>query len=478
MTNLCLTLAESTLPELERKLQAFQEKVPYIEVRLDYLDDPIIPRLPTGATRFIATCRPPREGGRFDGSEVDRIEILKDAARAGFHYIDVEYDVPELTGLPTGSQIIRSSHLFEYLPNDLAGWLASVRQRNGDIHKLAAAVSSTSHLVRLLNWMENLPPDLPRVVIGMGEFGQLSRYFGGYLGNLWTYVVESDVVAPGQFSLAAAQDIYGLDRLEGLPSLFPYLTSSGCQSVIPVLFNRLFQKQGLNALCVPIVVDDLAAWLEYQERSRLPYSGVSLGASLGRGARDHFSTSVLPRAESVDTLSLVDGKWEGFDYGTGALLSPLLKRVPSLEGAEIAVLGCGAEAVWVAGCLKQQGADVVVVGNDTSRLEELARQQGWRVAPGDECPASDICVNATSIGEFRTGEESRLNLASARVAVFYDLVYNPKAAGLSSLAEASGAVVIPPGEMVFELVRRQFMGWVGYDPDGALLGELVQSGGG
>ena len=48
-----------------------------IEVRLDFLDDLLIPDLPLDrGTQFIATFRPRRQGGLFSGSEKERLQVF------------------------------------------------------------------------------------------------------------------------------------------------------------------------------------------------------------------------------------------------------------------------------------------------------------------------------------------------------------------------------------------------------------------
>ncbi|MDA2927187.1 type I 3-dehydroquinate dehydratase, partial [Acidobacteria bacterium AH-259-G07] len=85
MIDLCLTLAERSPTRLERKIAQYNGAVHYIEVRLDYLGELTVPSVPSGSeTEFIATCRPAREGGRYQGEERDRLELLQKAAHSGF----------------------------------------------------------------------------------------------------------------------------------------------------------------------------------------------------------------------------------------------------------------------------------------------------------------------------------------------------------------------------------------------------------
>ena len=64
MVELCLTLAEESPAELQKKIAFYDGDVPVVEIRLDFLDPVEFPVLPSASgTRYLATCRPVREGG-------------------------------------------------------------------------------------------------------------------------------------------------------------------------------------------------------------------------------------------------------------------------------------------------------------------------------------------------------------------------------------------------------------------------------
>ena len=169
MNKLCLPLAESTLPSLERKIRQYSDQVDYIEIRLDYLSSPALPSLPMESrAEFLATCRPPREGGRFEGTEQDRLQLLSSAAHQGFAWVDLEHDVDENPDLPKSTRVVRSFHSFDRVPDDLPGLFRKLEHRGGDVVKIAVKVSTTRELVRLLSWMESLPAEKPYIVLGMG----------------------------------------------------------------------------------------------------------------------------------------------------------------------------------------------------------------------------------------------------------------------------------------------------------------------
>jgi len=277
MSSLCLTLAEHSATSLQKKIVQYCDQLDLIEIRLDHLDNVAVPALPPARTaQFIATCRPPREGGEFRGTEAERLAVLRLAAEAGFDWIDLEYDVP-LAELPVSStRIVRSRHFFDSFPSGLNEILTELAEAGGDAFKLAVKISTTSELVRLLSWAERLPAGLPRVMLGMGELGQVSRIMGPFLQNLWTYVIEAagDEVAPGQFTLQEAQQAYRVGRWDALTDLF-LLAGGQAPSLERVrLLNLLFEHYEYSGVALPCVVDDLAPLEEYAAQSSLPFRGI------------------------------------------------------------------------------------------------------------------------------------------------------------------------------------------------------------
>src|SRR5436305_15284837 len=78
-TDVCLSL-----------LGELASRIGMAEVRLDLMDSFDLPRLIAAAPcPLIITCRPPREGGRFAGSEAERLDILAQAMDPGWAYVDV-----------------------------------------------------------------------------------------------------------------------------------------------------------------------------------------------------------------------------------------------------------------------------------------------------------------------------------------------------------------------------------------------------
>ena len=77
---------------------------------------------PDAGFPVIVTCRPRWEGGFFDGSEDDRLALLRRAWEAGAEYVDVEHAAPFAPAFLTSTQgrrLVLSMHDFDGVPRDL-----------------------------------------------------------------------------------------------------------------------------------------------------------------------------------------------------------------------------------------------------------------------------------------------------------------------------------------------------------------------
>lgn len=308
MVKLCLTLAAGSAAEMQEKIRLYDGCVPLIEIRLDYLDPFSFPVIPAETeTRYLATCRPAVEGGKYRGSERDRLRILREAPGHRFSLVDLESDTEKLPPFPDHVQIVRSSHDFSSCPQDLRQVYLEMKSLSGDLVKLVVTPQNTSDLVRLLEFMENNLPVSPGIIIGMGHSAQVTRIIGPFLGSAWTYVSEDNMgVAPGQFGLDRAVRLYRLPERGCVPDL--YGVTGRVDDDHPDVFvdklNLCFRDLDVNAMALPLPGIDMGLFLAYAGASKLPYRGF---VRMGDGAAG-AGTGEL---DALFGTKLINGEWSG-----------------------------------------------------------------------------------------------------------------------------------------------------------------------
>jgi hypothetical protein len=171
-----------------------------------------------------------------------------------------------------------------------------------------------------------------QLLIGMGEVGWPSRIVGGFLGNPWIYVSESTdlKVAPGQFSVTAARDLFRLDKWRIVPSLFCVVSSARQAWEFARIFNRLFADHEIDAICIPATGSNanISPWIRYVQRSALPFAG--LLTAVESSASDSKRWKMYRKRESGDWIHYIS-----VSYGSHAdLISETFERWASAEVTE------------------------------------------------------------------------------------------------------------------------------------------------
>jgi 3-dehydroquinate dehydratase-1 len=178
-----------------------------IELRLDLLSasDPLqtikFVRKAT-AKPIIATARSRTEGGMFQGSERERIDLL---IRAAYYadYVDVELLADQRDNAISRiiKPVIVSYHDFQGMPDEsqLIGIYEEMKKTKAAIAKIAVTPKSLHDNLRILQFL--LDADMPLCMIAMGRAGRHLRAVAPLYGSALTYGFVTQSTAPGQMSL-------------------------------------------------------------------------------------------------------------------------------------------------------------------------------------------------------------------------------------------------------------------------------------
>lgn len=218
----CVSIAEKTPNRVKGTLKIALKKSDYAEVRFDFLKVQQIPDalniIKKDLNRIVCTLRPKNEGGQFQGSEKERIAIIKLIAEYNPFLLDVEYNTlsknPSLAKYlkSTRTKILVSWHDFKKTPS-----FAKLKDKQNQMSKFSSNVKivttakSTSDATRVLE-LFGKKGKINLIAFAMGDFGRISRILCLYLGSPYTYVSLGKPVAPGQFSVDEVKKITNLKK--------------------------------------------------------------------------------------------------------------------------------------------------------------------------------------------------------------------------------------------------------------------------
>lgn len=214
---LCTCLTENSLKGCVKELDKIKTKL--IEHRIDYLEkiDDLSILYNNEKFDFIATCRRDGFGGKFNGSEEERIGILLGAIEAGATFVDIEIetskeliDIVVKKAKERNCKVIISMHDFEKTPDfkTLLGFVIKERSYGADTGKVVCTAKTIEDCHNLLDLIiEARKLDFPIISFGMGESAKFTRVSSLFYGAEFTFVSNNIKSAPGQLTYEEMNNI-------------------------------------------------------------------------------------------------------------------------------------------------------------------------------------------------------------------------------------------------------------------------------
>ena len=216
----CISIAENSPKKIKNKVKESFKKSDYVEVRLDFLKTKDVPEalesIKKDLKKVVCTLRPKNEGGKFTGSEKERIAILKLIAEYNPFLLDVEFNTlnknKELSKYlkSTKTKLLVSWHDFKKTPksSELKNKIKKMSKFSNNV-KIVSTAKSVDDATRMLE-LYNKTGKNNLISFAMGDAGKISRILCLYLGSPYTYVSLGKAVAPGQFSVDEVNKIINL----------------------------------------------------------------------------------------------------------------------------------------------------------------------------------------------------------------------------------------------------------------------------
>jgi 3-dehydroquinate dehydratase type I len=209
---LCVPVVEAAVNRARSAYLRAARRGYWTEIRLDYLEEPNLPRLfRTRPGRIIATNRPENEGGRWRGSEAERRLLLEEALGLGADCLDLELAADETWRRETfnrrgSARIILSWHDFSGTPETerLEEVLQKMLAAEADILKIVTLAREPADNLRVLSLIPKARAAGREIIaFCMGEKGKWSRVVAPMVGSFLTFAPfnKKGASAPGQMTV-------------------------------------------------------------------------------------------------------------------------------------------------------------------------------------------------------------------------------------------------------------------------------------
>ena len=324
----------------------------------------------------IVSCRRREEGGEWDGSEPDRIMLLKRAIVTGPHAIELDAEAAaEVPRFGDVQRVVSFTSLDRSL-DDPESLLDEARGLNADVVKFSWPMRTLEDgwpLLKLVAGKRSIP------VVGMGReregvtFSLLAKKYGAP----WTYAaLERGMEAyPGQPTISDLREIYAADAVDAKTAMVG-VTGFGSSSEVTVrTLNDAFARAGVNARCLPIAADDAGSFAKRLD-------ALKVKAVLAQGPGRSVTSGLTDASGGGDVfLRKADG-WKAFPTLVPAAIRAIDAR---LEGqwnrSTVLVLGSSAAATAIAADVAARSGVLAVCGPDDEAAAAIASKLGCRHVP-------------------------------------------------------------------------------------------------
>ena len=497
---ICVTIGCGSHKRMIEEWQKLAEDhIKFVELRLDYLrkEPQLFRLLPNRPTAVLATVRRKSDGGNWRGSEEERVKLLRSLIAEGVEYIDLELDVaPNIPRFGKTKRIV-SYHNMEETPKDLDAIRdEAIEKGDPDVVKIAVTPKNIDDVFRLVEFLKRANADRskPRTLaLSMTEFGFLTRVLGKKWGCPYSYASFSKTrtLAPGLPFYKTMRDEYRYDEINNETSVFGVVADPIQHSLSPLIHNRSFADQGINAVYLPFRVskEDLSEFMG-KASELLGVKGLSVTIPHKMEIIKKL-TQFDPAVETIGACNtvVVDG-YSSYGYNTDYIAAVLsietamagrpvrAGEASPLEGQSALVLGAGGAGKAIAFGLHERGARVIIADRNAEEGERVARWLGCEFCPWDEREGYvvQILANCTPVGMFPNVDESPMELKSLRGGmVVFDAVYNPETTYLLRMAKEKGCRVVSGVEMFVGQACLQFKLFTGKRASASFMRSVVRN---
>jgi 3-dehydroquinate dehydratase/shikimate dehydrogenase len=477
LPRVCVAVIGDDPNEMAEKAETLVRDNSFLEFRLDYLPKPALAMVRLKrfieshpGTVVIATCRRVANGGKFRGSMASELDVLHKASAAGCQLVDVELQTaqkckPEqLQKMRGKAALILSFHDFRGTKK-LDETLEKMVAFPADFYKVVSTATTIADNVTVIKFLAREGDKHSLVSMCMGEQGIISRVLGVRAGSLFTFASAGtgQETAPGQVTAQELRNVYRIDQVDAATRVYGVVGDPIGHSLSPAIMNAAFRRENVNAVYLALHAKTLKDLLTCVRE--IPIHGISVTMPYKESILTHLDNTDAHTTKIGACNTVVraqDGKLYGFNTDAAGIVRPLERRLNTIEGARILVLGAGGAARAAVFGLKERGAEVYILNRSLGPAKKLAHQARARIMkrPDLKKIAFDVIINATPVGMGNT-RETPLQEKEINARYVFDMVYDPAETRLLKLAKERGAQIIPGIEMFVHQAARQFEIWTG-----------------
>ncbi|MBT4539942.1 shikimate dehydrogenase [Candidatus Woesearchaeota archaeon] len=522
-------VAEDNLNDTLKMLKKSENVAEIVEVRIDHIknisenDVKIIIENKKNNQKIIITNRRISEGGLFQGTEDERINLLKTAIDVNADFVDIELSsgIDVVKNIITlvkeknsnanttdnktkqdKTKIICSFHDFKKLPDNINDVLEEIKSTDADIIKIACMGNSAVDNIIMFNLIEKTKSmnngDKQKEMIGivMGRHGKISRalsgIFGGFISTFVpvckdidnkTSVPSENQSAPGQISIEQIKEIQ--QRLV-FQKVCLLIGDPVAHSMSSIMHNAAFEKVGLDIVyetkCVK--ADELKNTVKNLRSSNITGFNITIPHKQNIINELDEIDSVAKQIGAVNSVLNENGKLKGFNTDWLGALKAIEEKLESegnnLKDMKVVLVGAGGAGRAITYAMSSvgiKGDNLIIMSKKKEDADKLADEFNGKSVDISELNniKADLLINATPVGMHPNINDTITTSNTLKnFKIVFDIVYNPLKTRLLREAEEAGCKTIDGLKMLVHQGAAAFELWIGEKPDVDLMYDVVK----
>ncbi|HJT65665.1 MAG TPA: shikimate dehydrogenase [Pyrinomonadaceae bacterium] len=488
----CVPVCAKSFAEMEEACARASEVGDVIELRLDCVEGDwttwttqLEPLIRKQSRPLILTYRPSEQGGHRVLSRAQREAFWNgDWSPSRTALADIESDLVISGSFSSLNwrRVIVSHHDFRGVPEDVEQIYERLAATRAHVVKIAVQAKEITDCIRVFRLLERARNEGRNLIaIAMGDAGVATRILGPARGSFLTYgsLEDESATAPGQVNARQLRSVYRIDDINDDTMICGLVGLPVMHSVSPHMHNAAFAAEGVNGVYLPLEVRNIESFIArmvHPRRRELDWNlrGLSVTAPHKSTVMEWLDW-IEPEAQeigAVNTIVVEGDKLRGYNTDVQGMIEPLRKRVGSLNGLSVAVIGAGGAARAAVWALKKEQARVALFARTRPKVEALGREFDLTFEPVQDASFRDydVVINTTPVG---SAELVGRTIARAEqlggAKLVYDLIYNPIETEFLKQAREAGCETLGGLEMLATQAELQFQLWTGKSPATSLM---------
>lgn len=388
---ICITVTPTSRTLAKADLLNAARHGDIIELCLDHFQkEPDVADLISAVDKpIIISCRRPQDGGKWRGTEEERLMLLRRAIVAGPAYIELDLDIaPNVPRFGKVERVISFTRM-DRPETDIDSIFHEASNAKADVVKFTWPTPNLDAAWPLLAAVSQKRM-LPVVGMGLGRQELTFSLLGRKYGSPWIYAaLEQGMEAhPGQATVFELNETYHCHEINSKTTFIAIAGFGESQTITTRILNAAFQELGMNVRCLPIELGDLK-----QLKKMLDI--LKIRAIIVQGEHGRALLSLAEHVEKhdfqsqfVNLLLKRDDGWHGYNTlwrsGLKAAESTVgggTKGGRPLDRQNVLIIGNGGIAQSMVYAVTQRKGMVSICGPNDKESQQTANLNHCRFVP-------------------------------------------------------------------------------------------------